>query len=244
MFVSEKDKFIFIHTPKTAGSSIHIFFKDYYCLKGKDRQDPIPPIHHMKAKLFLKYNNLNSFYKFAFVRNPFDRLVSAFSDFTQIRPKYVSRRKKIISLLGFNKYKYEYDYYELEDKNHESYSDLCEKGLKFNNKKESLKIKKNETFRDFCMKFAESKWLNDIHFAPQTEFLCDSKNKLLLDFVGKYENLEEDLKIISENIGIKIQISHHRKTNHLNYRKYYDAETQEIIRNIYKDDLNLFGYSF
>ena len=100
MFVSEKENFIFFHTPKTAGSSIHIFFKDYYCLMGKDREDPVPPIHHMAAKLFLKYNNdLNSFYKFAFVRNPFDRLVSAFSDFTQIRPKYVSKRKKVIMFM-------------------------------------------------------------------------------------------------------------------------------------------------
>ena len=35
--------------------------------------------------------------------------------------------------------------------------------------------------------------------------------KKFLDFVGKYENLEEDIKIISQNIGIKIKISHHEK---------------------------------
>ena len=139
MFVSKKDNFLFIHTPKTAGSSIHIFFKDYYCLTGNERKDPIPPIHHMKAKLFLKYNkDLNSLYKFGFVRNPFDRLVSAFSDFTQIRPKYISKRKKIVSLLGLNKYKYVYDYFELEDNNYKSYKDLCEKGLKFYNKKKHV----------------------------------------------------------------------------------------------------------
>lgn len=245
MFVSHKDNFIFVHTPKTAGSSIHIFLKDYYSLKGKDREDPIPPIHHMKAKLFFKYNdNLNFFYKFAFVRNPFDRLVSAFSDFTQIRPKYVSKRRRIISLLGLNKYKYEYDFYELVDNNYQSYEELCQKGVKFNNKNKSLKIKKHETFKDFCLKFAESGWLKDTHFIPQSELLCDNKKKLLVDFVGKYENLESDLKTISEKIGIKIKISHHRKTNHHNYRNYFDQQTKEIIQNIYKDDLNLFGYSF
>ncbi len=30
MFISEKDKFIFVHVPKTGGTSMHIAFKDYY----------------------------------------------------------------------------------------------------------------------------------------------------------------------------------------------------------------------
>ena len=40
MFISKTDNFIFFHVPKTAGSSIHIFLKDYYGLKGKQRYDP------------------------------------------------------------------------------------------------------------------------------------------------------------------------------------------------------------
>ena len=245
MYISHKDKFIFFHTPKTAGSSIHIFFKDHYCHNGLDRKDPVPPIHHMKANLFLKYNkDINYFYKFAFVRNPFDRLVSAYSDFTQIRPKYESKRKRLFALLGVNKYKYIYNFYELEDKNYNNFDDLCNKGLKLNDKDKSLKIKRNQTFKDFCLSLEKSGWIKDSHFMPQSELLCDQENNLLMDFFGKYENLSQDLNLISEKIGINIKIKHHRKTNHHNYRKYFDNETKDIIESIYKQDLDLFNYTF
>ena len=243
MFISEKNKFIFFHIPKTAGSSIHIFLKDYYQLEGIDRKDPIPPIHHMKAKHFLKYNNnQKSYYKFAFVRNPFDRLVSAFFDFTQIRPKYLSKFEKFKSFIGSDRLKY--NYFELEDRDFINYEEFCTKGLILNNKKNSLKIKKNETFKEFCIKIVTSGWIKDTHFLPQSEFLCDDSNNLLIDFVGKYENLKEDLKFISRKISIDIDIDHHRKTDHLNYRKYYDKETKTIIENYFKTDLNLFNYTF
>ena len=56
MYISHPDKFIFFHTPKVAGSSIHIFFKDHYGLVGEQRCDPIPSIHHMSAKDYLNSN--------------------------------------------------------------------------------------------------------------------------------------------------------------------------------------------
>ena len=243
MFVSEKNNFIFFHVPKTAGSSIHIFLKDFYQLKGKDREDPIPPIHHMKAKYFLKYNNnQSSYYKFAFVRNPFYRLVSAFFDFTQIRPKYLSRFEKFKSYIG--SYRYKYNYFELEDKGFNNYKEFCTKGLIFRNKKNRLMIKKTQTFKEFSLNLVNSGWIKDTHFLPQSEFLCDDSDNLLVDFVGKYENLKEDLKLISKKISINIDIDQHRKTDHLNYRKYYDKESKAIVENQFKTDLNLFNYSF
>ena len=44
MFLSEEDKFIFVHVPKTGGTSMHIAFKDHYSVA--DRTDPQPEEHH------------------------------------------------------------------------------------------------------------------------------------------------------------------------------------------------------
>ena len=71
MFVSDKDKFIFFHTPKVYGSSIHIFFKDYYGLTGADRAI-LYHHHHMSAKNINNNPDKKDYFKFAFVRNPMD----------------------------------------------------------------------------------------------------------------------------------------------------------------------------
>ena len=245
MFISKTDNFIFFHVPKTAGSSIHIFLKDYYGLKGKQRYDPVPPIHHIKAQYVLKYmSEAKNFFKFAFVRNPFDRILSAFSDFTQIRPEYSNKLSKLTSFLGINKYLYEYKCFELEDYNFNSYEELCKKGLKLNKSNKLLRIKKNQSFKDFCINFKKSGWIKDTHFKPQSEILCDENNNLLVDFVGKYENLNDDLNYISNKIGFKIDIGHYRKTNHQSYRNYFDDESKNIIESYFRNDLDLFDYSF
>jgi hypothetical protein len=80
MFISHTDKFIFFHIPKAAGTSIHFAFKDVF--KVKDRADPLPPIHHITPTEFLKNNpECKDYFKFAFVRNPWERALSGFFDF-------------------------------------------------------------------------------------------------------------------------------------------------------------------
>ena len=87
MFISEKDKFIFVHVPKTGGTSMHIAFKDYYIVG--DRTDPEPEEHHASLVKILNENmsieGIEEYYTFGFVRNPWDRLVSGFHDFKQQR---------------------------------------------------------------------------------------------------------------------------------------------------------------
>ena len=84
MYINHEKKFIFVHTPKTAGSAMHIFFKDFFAVQ--DRSDPEPDIHHMGIEEVLqKYPQCEDYFKFGFVRNPWDRLVSAYCDFTQNR---------------------------------------------------------------------------------------------------------------------------------------------------------------
>lgn len=84
MFVDDKRKIIFIHIAKTGGSSIHIALKDAsgWLLDDPRRGDPLPPIHHISAIDLIRQNpKYAGYYKFAVVRDPIERLKSAYADF-------------------------------------------------------------------------------------------------------------------------------------------------------------------
>ena len=75
MFINHKHKFIFIHIPKNAGTSIRNSFN----INGYDKQVVSKRYPHSTCSEIKKYCGdeiWNSYYKFSFVRNPFDRLVS------------------------------------------------------------------------------------------------------------------------------------------------------------------------
>lgn len=81
----------------------------------------------------------------------------------------------------------------------------------------------------------------DDHFVSQSF----GKGILLVDFFGKFENLDEDFKYICKKTGMKdTKLPHLRKSDHKNYREYYTDETREMIRQKYKEDIKTFEYNF
>jgi hypothetical protein len=83
--ISHKHRFIFIHIPKTAGTSIEEALRDESCqlLPGEwdYRRAPHAPLNHLTLQEvadcgILTPAQLKSYFKFCFVRNPWDRLVS------------------------------------------------------------------------------------------------------------------------------------------------------------------------
>lgn len=80
MIYSEKYKFLFVHVPKTAGTSIRKILQDNYIhdiTHGSFNKSDWN-YHHAKASNFKNHfrDTWDSIYKFAFVRNPWDWLVS------------------------------------------------------------------------------------------------------------------------------------------------------------------------
>ena len=82
--VSHKHKFIFVHIPKCAGRSL----KEY--LKENCGNEPINS-GHRSLHVLLKNFSLKSedYYKFTFVRNPWDRIVSLYSFWLNQTPNSV-----------------------------------------------------------------------------------------------------------------------------------------------------------
>lgn len=79
------------------------------------------------------------------------------------------------------------------------------------------------------------------------EFLTDNQGRMLVDFVAKLENINNDLKIIFNKIGIpfkpiqKTNVNGHREVD---YRKYYNAESKSMIEKHFAKDLQIYKYKF
>lgn len=86
--------------------------------------------------------------------------------------------------------------------------------------------------------------LSWMHFQPQYLFVCDESKKILVDFVGKYENIENDFIFITKQLSFDTVLPHENKTaQRTNYHQYYDEETLQIIYSIYQIDFELFNYT-
>ena len=85
------------------------------------------------------------------------------------------------------------------------------------------------------------------HWLPQSKYVefDNDGSERFVNFVGKFENLEEDWKIVSEKIGIQNQIRKNKyRTTKEYYRSFYTDELIEIVSDFYKRDLELFNYEF
>jgi hypothetical protein len=87
----------------------------------------------------------------------------------------------------------------------------------------------------------------DTSIEQQSDYLVDLHGKLLTDFIGRYENLNNDFNTICDHIGIKAPALPHRRKatdRDIDYRSYYtDALTEKIAAH-FQQDIELLGYSF
>jgi len=77
--------------------------------------------------------------------------------------------------------------------------------------------------------------------------LCDENWRVMVDFVGRYENIEEDFGRVCKRIGIETPRLLHinnSKIPHGDYREYYDADTRAIVEKISEPTLRIFGYAY
>ena len=77
-----------------------------------------------------------------------------------------------------------------------------------------------------------------LHFQPQWYFLCDRSGQLLVDEVGRIEAYNDFIdRFNAAGHGLTLNASvRERKSNHLDWQAYYDAETAARVAGLYARD--------
>jgi hypothetical protein len=185
---------VFVHITKSAGTSLAL------SLFGE------LPYHYTawQYRVIYGHKNFNRFFKFTFVRNPWDRLYSSFS--------YLKGG-------GWNK----------ED------TSWAEKNLAG-----------VESFDDFVMNWlSEDKLHEHIHFWPQSEFICDQKNAPLIDYLGYFENINQDFSHILKQLNLpQKKLKHTNASKRKTYDQVYTPQMIDKVASLYEQDIHNFGYTF
>ncbi len=205
MIISHKHRFIFFAVPRTATHAVRQALRAYLdegdweqqVLSG-EQSIPVPGIAAVRhghisfqqVKSNLQAETWSSYFKFGFVRNPFDRYVSTCF--------FLNRRNA-----GFAG---------------------NEAGLM----RQALG---NTRFRQRVL------------VRPQHHLLTDGNGTIMMDYVGRYETLQESFDEICRHIGIAPStLTRKNASKHRSYECYYDATLKQAVAGYYRKDFELFGY--
>jgi hypothetical protein len=219
---------LFVHVPKTAGQSVEQFFMDRMGLDWDadraevllgDNPDPArgtQKLAHLSAweyvnDGFIQREEFESLFRFSFVRNPFERIVS--------------------------EYRYR-NYFH------------------------------HRSFGDFVLnKLPRPGWDDKYrHVMPQYEMLHDPDGRLLVDYVGRFESLQQDFDEVCRRLGLEDSKLPHRNPSNKKSRnlkrkvrnalflngedrkrhwtEFYDQRTLDAVGRLYHKDIEAFDYRF
>jgi hypothetical protein len=74
--------------------------------------------------------------------------------------------------------------------------------------------------------------------------VIDRDGRLAVDFVGRFERLEPDFDAVARRLGVSRTLPVRNQSPHRDYRTYYDTESQAIVADFYRKDVDLFAYRF
>lgn len=103
-------------------------------------------------------------------------------------------------------------------------------------------------FDDFIINgLGRGHFRNHLLFLPQSEFVVNGAGNVVVDFLGRFENLEKDFLTVAKKLHLKhkIPITNQGVICHQGYRAAYQkSEAVEVVGNIYSQDVRIFGYDF
>ena len=211
--ISQQHKCIFIHIPKTGGTSIEFALDMLGQWQIEDRDAMFGMIgskdllalplktsflQHLswsELQTILDAEVLEEYLSFAWVRNPYDRFVSAF---TKLDPHMLEVARN---------------------------TGLHLNGLQFSD------------FVDAVEGFEH------VHLRPQSDFIYGSDGQLQVDFVGRYEYFDLDFTDLCKWLNLTALLPHKNASQHSPYQEYYDARTLRKIQQRYASDFELLGYT-
>ena len=71
------------------------------------------------------------------------------------------------------------------------------------------------------------------------------RGRIAVNCVLRYETLRVDFEAISKSLGLRpLPLEKLNKTERGDYREYYTARTEEMVGDLFAEDIGRFGYSF
>ncbi|MGF1523654.1 MAG: sulfotransferase family protein [Leptolyngbyaceae cyanobacterium] len=173
-------------------------------------QIDFPCIHVSEVEKFKNYK------KIAFVRNPWDRLVSCYRDKVRENKQYTGRQEKLF-IDGVHRGLVKYGTFRA--------------GMSFDEFAQAVSQIPDEDANP--------------HFRSQFSFLTNKNDSIFTDFTGKFESLNEDFNRIFEQLNIPdITLPHANKSRRAKYIEYYNDDLKELVKKRYSRDIEAFNYTF
>ena len=213
-YVFDNRKLVYVSIPKVACTSLKTAV-----MPGSDNLSDTRNEYmtiHAQASQYCRSRlprHSQDYFKFAFVRNPFDRLVSCYED-------------KVRTPVQHNgKYYFSSQYNESLIRR--LYGSQFHPEMSF------------EEFVKLVSRIPDI--LSDGHFKSQYSVLYTRK-KPAVDYVGKFENLCKDWNYIAERHGLS-ELKQRNTSSRSDWTSYYlTRETIEMVASRYKNDITHFGY--
>ena len=108
-------------------------------------------------------------------------------------------------------------------------------------------LAKYPDFRSFVLDgLSEGEILRWQHFRPQSEFLVDGAGNARIDFIGRFETLDEDFQTIAKTLGknVSLQVINKTAGEKVKYKEAYDDDMKNRVAEVYQGDIELLNYQF
>lgn len=143
-----------------------------------------------------------AYFKFAFVRNPWERMVSRY---------FYLRRQRAEPGKALNKR----GYFPPGDR----------------------------TFLEW-IKGHEQGCVHPLDLRPQHDWLTNDADAICVDFVGRYERMASDFETVCRRLDLTAALPHENRSEHADYRQYYDAEAREFVKKVFERDIVAWRYEY
>ncbi|HHZ82348.1 MAG TPA: hypothetical protein EYN64_06490 [Flavobacteriales bacterium] len=217
--VNDKHKFIFFHLYKCGGNSVRQLLSD----KGINDSIHLLGPHALPREVKYHYevrgqdhiDRFKEMFKFTFVRNPFDFLLSTFCFSRRWASHFWHQKVVNMEFKDFPKF--------------------------YMSEVERFASSRVEDLR------GDSHGRSEV--TTPYEWIIDKNGDVMMDFVGKLENIDEDMKLVLKRIGkgdmpIIVPRENVNKHNDKPYREMYDATTRAYVEKHFEKDLKHFNYEF
>ncbi len=216
MLISESHSFIFIHIYKNAGTSIEAALRPFATSMFRQRLSGVAryPVLGNLASWLMRFDRFDP--------SPY--------------PSHVPARR-IVSGLGGDAYRSYFSFAFVRNPWDWQVS-LYNYMLKNSNHHQHELVKNLGSFGEYI------RWRCAEEVRYQRDFIYSEQGDLLVDFVGRFEQIEQDFESVCSRIGVSVSLPRINVSSAASYREYYDKETVDLVSRVFEPDILTFGYRF